>query len=159
MHTFTRTVHTSAVRELAAAAVLRRIERDLPSRLESFVESCLGRFGCAPLLDIAGSLGIHRATLARYCEEEGFPPPTETRVWCRLMLAAYLLESTRRNASVVARELGVPCAVGVEEALAHIRDGDVLELDAGAGTVTIEPSGLGSFFGSGMGWPLLSTGR
>lgn len=41
------------------------------------------------------------------------------------------------HASIVAREFGVPAVVGVDGALGVLRDGQVVEVDGGAGTVTI----------------------
>jgi pyruvate,water dikinase len=41
------------------------------------------------------------------------------------------------HAVIVSRELGVPCAVSVVDATKRIPDGAMVELDGGAGTVTI----------------------
>jgi pyruvate,water dikinase len=41
------------------------------------------------------------------------------------------------HAVIVSRELGVPCAVSVVDATKRIADGAMIELDGGAGTVTI----------------------
>jgi pyruvate,water dikinase len=43
------------------------------------------------------------------------------------------------HAIIVSRELGIPCAVSVEGATERIADGDMIEVDGAAGTVTILP--------------------
>jgi pyruvate,water dikinase len=43
------------------------------------------------------------------------------------------------HAIIVSRELGIPCAVSVEGATERIADGDMIEVDGSAGTVTILP--------------------
>ena len=41
------------------------------------------------------------------------------------------------HAAVVSRELGIPCLVGIERATEIICDGDMIEVDAERGVVTI----------------------
>ena len=41
------------------------------------------------------------------------------------------------HAAIVAREFGIPCVVGLRDALSRIRDGQMVEVDGAAGTVTI----------------------
>src|SRR5438067_1886710 len=41
------------------------------------------------------------------------------------------------HAAVVARELGIPCVMGVADATRGIRDGDLVRVDGGTGTVEI----------------------
>lgn len=41
------------------------------------------------------------------------------------------------HAAIIARELGVPCVVGVEHALATIRDGDRVHIDGMTGEVHV----------------------
>jgi pyruvate,water dikinase len=41
------------------------------------------------------------------------------------------------HAAVVARELGIPCVMGVPDATRGIRDGDLVRVDGSAGTVEI----------------------
>ncbi|MDP2718049.1 MAG: PEP-utilizing enzyme, partial [Candidatus Micrarchaeota archaeon] len=36
----------------------------------------------------------------------------------------------------VSRELGIPCVIGTHHATKVLRDGDLVEVDAGKGTVT-----------------------
>lgn len=41
------------------------------------------------------------------------------------------------HTAIISRELGKPCAVGVENAASLLRSGDFAELDGNAGTVTV----------------------
>jgi rifampicin phosphotransferase len=45
--------------------------------------------------------------------------------------------SVLSHSAIVAREFGIPCVVGLRDALARIPDGALVEVDGGAGTVTI----------------------
>ncbi len=55
------------------------------------------------------------------------------------LCAGILVErgSVLSHAAILSRELGVPCAVGVTDLLATVRDGDLVELDGAAGVVRI----------------------
>ncbi len=41
------------------------------------------------------------------------------------------------HSAIVARELGLPCIVGIRDLLAHVRDGDEVMMDGAAGTVEV----------------------
>jgi pyruvate,water dikinase len=41
------------------------------------------------------------------------------------------------HAAIVSRELGIPCVVGTNTATTHIKDGDLVEVDANKGEVRI----------------------
>ncbi|RZL82191.1 MAG: phosphoenolpyruvate-utilizing protein [Rhodococcus sp. (in: high G+C Gram-positive bacteria)] len=45
--------------------------------------------------------------------------------------------SSMSHAAIVSRELGIPCVLGVRQATKRIKDGTVLTVDGGAGTVTV----------------------
>jgi len=45
--------------------------------------------------------------------------------------------SVLSHTSIVARELGLPCAVAVPDLLDRVADGDPIEVDGSAGTVTL----------------------
>lgn len=45
--------------------------------------------------------------------------------------------SSMSHAAIVARELGIPCVLGVTDATKRIRDGAMLSVDGAAGTVTV----------------------
>jgi pyruvate,water dikinase len=41
------------------------------------------------------------------------------------------------HGAIVARELGIPCVIGTETGTAVLRDGDLVDIDGAAGTVTL----------------------
>jgi pyruvate, water dikinase len=41
------------------------------------------------------------------------------------------------HAAVIARELKIPCIVGVKDVLSRIKDGDLVEVDANKGIIKI----------------------
>ncbi len=45
--------------------------------------------------------------------------------------------SVLSHSAIVAREFGIPCVVGLRDALSLLRDGQLVEVDGGAGTVTV----------------------
>jgi AraC-like DNA-binding protein len=90
----------------ASAAVLRELGPSTPARLQSFVEYCVGPNGDQSIAEVAAVLGVNVSTLGRRCESRGWPPPEQSKGWLRLMLAAYLFETTNATAAVVAETLG-----------------------------------------------------
>ncbi len=45
--------------------------------------------------------------------------------------------SVLSHSAIVAREFGIPCVVGIRDALARLRDGQLVEVDGSAGTLTL----------------------
>jgi pyruvate,water dikinase len=45
--------------------------------------------------------------------------------------------SVLSHSAIVAREFGIPCVVALRDVLSQLRDGDEIEVDGGAGTVTV----------------------
>ncbi len=54
-------------------------------------------------------------------------------------ISALLIEkgSVLSHSAIVAREMGIPTIVGIENLTRRLQDGDEVEVDAGAGTVRI----------------------
>jgi len=112
-----------ADRERAADAVLRRISTFLPRRLRVLFEYSTEYFGgTRTIREVARLIGVSRRTLFRYCERERYPPPGEMLVWCRLFLAAYLLEDQGRTIESVALEIGLPSANALRNLLRYHAD-------------------------------------
>jgi pyruvate,water dikinase len=61
--------------------------------------------------------------------------------WASVMYAAGALVveigGQLSHAAVVARELGIPCVMGVPSATRSLRDGDLVRVDGTAGTVEV----------------------
>jgi phosphohistidine swiveling domain-containing protein len=68
--------------------------------------------------------------------------PFTDAAWTPLFLVAGAvvvdLGAINSHAMVVARELGIPCVVSVQDAAARIPDGALITVDGAAGTVTVE---------------------
>jgi AraC-like DNA-binding protein len=64
-----------------------------------------GAEGPVPVTEAAVQLGVHRKTLRNRMDAVGLPVPTDLRAWCRLFLAARLLEEPGRTVESVALEL------------------------------------------------------
>jgi AraC-like DNA-binding protein len=101
-----RHVIDAAGHECAAHAVMRRLGAYVPRRLHTFVEYCLDQgTGAKSATEIARLIGMNRKTVFDHCRAAGLPGPKELRMWCRLLLAAYLLERPSRSVDSVANEL------------------------------------------------------
>ncbi len=99
---------------------------------------------------VAGSSGVARGR-ARVILDAGDPAglepgdiliaPITDPTWTPLFLPAAAvvvnLGALMSHAVVVARELGIPCVVSVDDATDQIPDGALIEVDGAAGTVTI----------------------
>jgi AraC-like DNA-binding protein len=60
--------------------------------------------------ELAAVLGVHRKTLVNRCNASGAPPPGNIVSWCRVLLAARVLEDKGRPVEHIAYELGFPSA-------------------------------------------------
>jgi AraC-like DNA-binding protein len=64
-----------------------------------------GAEGPVPVIEAAVQLGVHRKTLRNRLEAAGLPAPVDLRAWCRLFLAARLMDEPGRTVESVALEL------------------------------------------------------
>lgn len=101
-----RAAAESAVRRCASTRVLNALEGDLPTNVVPFVQFCLERSQVSPTVDEAARyLGVHRKTLVYRLARAKLPPPRAMISWCRLFLAATLLEDPHRSVAEVALAL------------------------------------------------------
>lgn len=90
----------------AAAGVLARIAEHTPARLRGMIEYVLNYpRENRSVTSVASALGIHRKTLVNWCERAKVPPPATVITWCRLLLAAELLQVPGRPVERVADSL------------------------------------------------------
>lgn len=96
----TATVHT------AARVIARDVQHVVPVAVWQVVEYVLARADRdLSVADIARALGIHRRTVARRLKAAGVPGARSLIRWCRLMLAAWMLEGNARTVESVAYAL------------------------------------------------------
>ena len=99
----------TATQSSAAADVLARIRNHLPDEAEPFVAHTLYHAGAdfdVPAL--AAAFGVNHATLLRRFRRMGLPAPGPFIMWCRLLLAGYLLQDGLRAVEDVVLALGFP---------------------------------------------------
>lgn len=65
---------------------------------------------CPRVGALARGLGVHRRTLVNLCRRGGLPAPEILLTWCRVMVAAYLLITTRLTVEQVSNSLDFPSA-------------------------------------------------
>ena len=93
----------------AADFVLDALRPDTPPIARPLLELYLrGAEGPMPVVEAARQLGVHRKTLRNRMQVAGFPAPAELRTWCRLFLAARLLDEAGRTVESVAHQLEFP---------------------------------------------------
>ena len=93
----------------SAKTVLRELEGCIPAGVLPIVQYCLenGRRGLT-VTQVATALGVHRKTLVDRLSAAGFPSPSAVISWCRLLVAARLLEDPGRSIEQVALVLDFP---------------------------------------------------
>lgn len=98
---------THAADQSIARHVIASLGSTLRPRALSIVEFCLAEARHALTVeDLTRSLGMHRKTLRTRLAESGFPSPQATIAWCRLLLAARLLEDPDRPLEHIAVQMG-----------------------------------------------------
>src|SRR5262249_30171872 len=89
-----------------------------------------------------------RARVVRDPETDDGPEPGEILVcrttdpsWAAVLIisAALVIDigGPISHGAIVARELGIPCVIRTRDGTAKIADGDLIEVDGSAGTVTV----------------------
>lgn len=68
------------------------------------------------VVELARALGVHRRTVARRLRAVGVPGPRALICWCRLLLAAWMLEGTTRTVESVALALDFASAGALRNA-------------------------------------------
>lgn len=101
-----RAVVESALRRCAATRVMQALERDLPPELMLFVEFCLERAWVKTTVsDAARYLGVHPKTLVHRLRRSVRLAPSALIGWCRLFVAAHMLEDPNRSVAQIALAL------------------------------------------------------
>lgn len=89
-----------------AEAVSRAITPLISPEGRTIVEYCIEHARAAPAVsEVAAAIGVHRKTLVNWMASAGLPAPSAVIAWCRLLLAARLLEEPARSVECVALDL------------------------------------------------------
>ena len=101
-----RAAFTGSIEACAARSVREAIEHLIPLALRPLVDFCLQY----PQEDhsvegLSRALGVDRKTLLNHSHRLALPPPSALAMWCRLLLAAAILESTGHSVERVALTL------------------------------------------------------
>jgi AraC-like DNA-binding protein len=96
--------HRARVGERAAAA----LKTVVPETLWPFIAHVTAHPDTQRVADLANAMGYHRKTLVNHCALAHAPPPQELMAWCRLAVAAELLQTTPRTIESIALGLDFP---------------------------------------------------
>lgn len=101
-----RAAMESAVRGCAATRVVAGLRDHVPVNVLPFLRYCLDRAAFEPsVAEAAEFLGVHRKTLVYRLRQAGMPSPSAVVSWCRLFVAAHLLESPQMSVADVTLRL------------------------------------------------------
>jgi AraC-like DNA-binding protein len=127
-----RAALASATRRRTADHVMREIGPLLTAPARALVRYFLEHAERAPTVsDVARALGVHRKTLVNRLRSARLPPPSSLLGWCRLFVAARLLEDPMRPVEQVAHELDFPSGAALRNMLRRytgLRPQDVREV-------------------------------
>jgi AraC-like DNA-binding protein len=113
-----RTALQLAEHACAAALVLDAVRGELPPGVRPLVELYLRGDERPPEVgEAARALGVHRRTLVNRMRAAGCPPPRALRTWCRVFVAARLLEAPGRTVESVAHQLEFDSPSGLRNTL------------------------------------------
>jgi transcriptional regulator GlxA family with amidase domain len=109
---------TSALRRCTATRAMRELAPHVPAALRPLLRFCLEEAERAPTVeDVARALGVHRKTLVNRLRDASMPGPSALLGWCRLVIAAQLLEDPERPVEQVAYALNFPSAAAFRNML------------------------------------------
>lgn len=115
-HAF-RAALRAAEHQCTAALVHARVRDALPPAVAPLVALYLRADGVPPsVAEAAQLLGVHRKTLVNRLAAAGCPTPRALRTWCRLFVAARLLEEPGRTVESIADQLDFDSTTGLRNA-------------------------------------------
>jgi AraC-like DNA-binding protein len=96
------------------ARVIEAIRPHVRADTAAFVRYCLTHAGDSPSIQHAARvLGMDRKTLRNRLVQQQLPPPREVLAWCRLLVAARMLEDPGRSVEQVGLALGCGSATAL----------------------------------------------
>lgn len=106
--------------DCVARRVLADLEGVVPAPARPALEFCVTQARQRLTVDgVARALGMHRKTLRRRLKGAGLPGPLQLIGWCRLLVAARLIEEPGRPLEHVAHDLDFPSAAALRNLLAR----------------------------------------
>lgn len=113
-----RSVMTTAQEHCGARHVLETIGPLVPQSVVPFLRYSLEHARQAvTVADAAAALGVHRKTLVDRLAAAGLPTPSNMIAWCRLTLAAQMLEDPARSVEQIALLLDFSSATSLRNML------------------------------------------
>jgi len=96
----------SAQAQSRAADIMRVVPQGAPALLHLIMSRALQlTWPWHTVRSLARAIGLHRKTLATHLASLGFPPPSTVICWCRVLVVAHMLSTTRRSVTDVAYQL------------------------------------------------------
>jgi AraC-like DNA-binding protein len=106
--------------ECTARRAMVELGRFVDGPARPVLEYCLSHARSAPtVLDVARALGMHPKTLSTRLARAGLPPAQIVIGWCRLLMAARLMEDVGRPLEQVALHLNFPSGASLRNMLAR----------------------------------------
>jgi AraC-like DNA-binding protein len=113
-----RQTFARARQSCGAAQAFDRLAPIVPASLQPLIEYCLYFPHLSTSVPrVAAALGVHRKTLVNYTQRSGLPGPSVLITWCRLIIAAHLLETRGDAVERVALALEYPSATALRNTL------------------------------------------
>ena len=132
------TVLSTAGHRVAARRVMDELQPVLPKQARPLLEFLLEKADTPLSIEEAASaVGIARRTLEKRLAKLGYPAPETLIGWCRLLLAAHLLEDQGRTFDEVALELSFPSGMALRSMLKRYTGVSGREARAGHGPVAL----------------------
>lgn len=91
----------------AARRLVEEVRPHVPATAFPIVAYCLEHASERPtVMDVASGIGVNRRTLVNRLSAMGLPAPGATLIWCRLLLAAMLLDTSNEPVGRIAAAVG-----------------------------------------------------
>ncbi len=132
------TVLAASGHRASARRMMDKLGPILPPQARPLLEYLIDK-GDTPLSieEAASAVGVARRTLEKRLMSLGYPPPETLIGWCRLLVAAHLLEDQQRTFDAVAIQLGFPSGMALRSMLKRYTGVSGREAREGLGPVAL----------------------
>ncbi|MEO6445520.1 MAG: helix-turn-helix domain-containing protein [Gemmatimonadaceae bacterium] len=126
-----RTALSTAADHCSARTIIGMLEGIIPPNIMPMIRYCLENGRRAMTVeDVAEALSVHRKTLVDRLTAAGLPTPSAVIAWCRMLVAARLLEDPGRSIEQVALLLDFPSGTSLRNMMKRytgLRPGEIRE--------------------------------